>query len=193
MEELIESLGYLGAYLGAIMEGEILFITAIQMAQMGYMKFPLVLLAVFLGTISADWLFYLAGRTQGRRFMNRFPKLQSKFERMDQRMERYDTTLLFVYRFMYGFRIVLPVLFGARGIPPLRFALFNLLATSVWVALFGTLGYYFSDLVISKITAMQEYGWVFLLLVIGLVIYFAIGPIKKQNPNSNSNQNPNPK
>ncbi|MEM6376633.1 MAG: DedA family protein [Bacteroidota bacterium] len=177
MVDWIESFGYLGAFLGAIMEGEVLFLTAVQMSRLGYMNFYGVLIAVFTGTLTADWLFYWSGRTQGRKWIEKNQKLRAKFERMDRRMERYDGFLLFAYRFMYGFRIVLPALFGVRGIPPWRFGLMCLLSTTVWVALFGTLGYYFADLVIEKVKGAQEYGWIGLVLVVLLVLYFTFGPI----------------
>lgn len=177
MVDWIESFGYLGAFFGAIMEGEVLFLTAIQMAQLGYMNFYGVLAAVFTGTLTADWLFYLSGRTQGRKWVEKHQPLRAKFERMDRRMGRYDNVLLFAYRFMYGFRVVLPALFGIRGIPPWRFAIMSFLSTTVWVALFGTLGYYFADLLIQKVKGIQEYGWIGLVLVLLLVLYFTFGPI----------------
>lgn len=185
MVNWIESFGYLGAFLGAIMEGEVLFLTAIQMAQLGYMSFYGVLVAVFTGTLTADWLFYLSGRTQGQKWVEKHQGLRTKFERMDRRMERYDGFLLFAYRFMYGFRVVLPTLFGIRGIPPWRFAIMSLLSTTVWVALFGTLGYHFADLLIQKVKGIQEYGWVGLVLVILLVLYFTFGPSRLKRKKEN--------
>jgi membrane protein DedA with SNARE-associated domain len=180
MDTIIESLGYLGAYLGAILEGEILFLTAVQMATLGYLNFWGVLIAVFLGTLSADWLFYWAGRSQGKKYIQRFPRLQPRFERMDRRLQRFDSFFLFTYRFMYGFRIVLPVLFGVRGIAPWRFGLFSLVATSAWVALFGTLGYYFTDRIMGRIKIVQEYSWVGVILVIVLVLFFTFYPVQRE-------------
>jgi membrane protein DedA with SNARE-associated domain len=181
MQELLESLGYLGAYLGAIMEGELLFLTAIQLSTMGYLNYYGVLVAVFAGTLTADWLFYLSGRARGHRWISRYPKLEARFRRMDQRMVRYDGWLLFFYRFMYGFRIVLPALFGIRGIPPWRFGLFSLLATSGWTALFVSLGYYFSDWMLRSVKGFQEYGWIGLLFVLLLIIYFSWGSVSGKN------------
>ncbi len=180
MSELIESLGYLGAFLGSFMEGEILFLTAIQMAQLGYMHFPGVLLAVFLGTWTADWVFYWAGRSQGKRFIQRFPRLARKFQEMDQRLEKYDGLLLFVYRFMYGFRVVLPVLFGTRGIPPLRFGIYSGVACLIWVSLYGTIGYFFAELAMQQLEAYQDYAWIVLLVIVAVVIFFALKPIRRK-------------
>jgi membrane protein DedA with SNARE-associated domain len=185
MEELVQSLGYLGAYLGAIMEGEVLFLSAIQLSSLGYLNFYGVLASVFAGTLTADWLFYLSGRMWGNRWIQKYPKFKKRFIRMDQQMEKWDGILLFVYRFMYGFRIVLPALFGVRGIPPWKFGLFSLIATTVWVAIFGTLGYYFSDWIMQKVKGFQEYGWVGILLVVALVFYFALGSVTgKKESNS---------
>lgn len=177
MQELLESLGYLGAYLGAIIEGEVLFLTAIQLSMLGYMNYYGVLAAVFTGTLTADWLFYLSGRARGNKWIDRYPRLKARFLRMDQRMERYDGWLLFFYRFMYGFRIVLPALFGVRGIPPWKFGLFSGLATTCWTTVFGTLGYYFSDWLLEKVRGFQEYGWVAAVGVILLVVYLGWGSV----------------
>ena len=187
MEAWIESLGYLGAFLGAILEGEILFLTAVQMAQLGFLNFWGVLISVFLGTLVADWLFYWAGRSKGRHYIDRFPKLKPRFDRMDQRMNRFDGFFLIAYRFMYGFRVVLPVLFGVRGISPLRFGIFSFVATACWVAVFGTLGYYFTDLVMQKVELIQKYSWVGVILVVGLILFFTLGSLKKEEDKSQKN------
>jgi membrane protein DedA with SNARE-associated domain len=159
------------------MEGEVLFLTAIQLAGLGYLNYYGVLAAVFTGTLTADWLFYLSGKARGNKWIDKYPKLRVRFLSMDRSMERYDGWLLFFYRFMYGFRVILPALFGVRGISPWKFGLFSLLATSCWTAVYGTLGYYFSDWMLQKVKGIQEYGWIGVLLVAGLVIYFAWGSV----------------
>ena len=52
--------------------------------------------------------------------------------------------MLFVIgvRFMYGFRIIGPVLIGASRLPPSRFVPLNILGAILWATIFVMLGYF---------------------------------------------------
>ena len=137
-----ESLGYLGAFIGAIFEGEIAIVASLQATHVVYTNFYGILLAGFLGTISMDWFLYLNGRYNGRNYLNKRPKLQVRLDKMNLYMDRYTNWLLFFYRFMYGFRIALPLLFGLNSIPIRKFAIYSLISTVLWISLLGVLGHY---------------------------------------------------
>ncbi len=173
MPDWIESLGYLGAFLGAFLEGEILLLAAIQAAVAGYLNFFGVLLAFGLGTLAADWTFFLAGRRTGARYIERFPRLKPRFERMEGVVFANATILLLLYRFIYGFRIVLPVLFGlSKRISLRKFAVFSFVSTLLWIGVYGTLGYFFAEWLLERIEQLQQYVPYFFL---GILMVFLIG------------------
>ncbi|MEQ8706201.1 MAG: DedA family protein [Phaeodactylibacter sp.] len=173
MAEWISSLGYLGAFLGAVLEGEVAFLTAIQATRLGYLNFYYVLLAVFLGAQVVDWSLYLAGRKGGQKAIDRRPKLQFRFNQMSAAVEERSTLLLLVYRFMYGFRIVLPTLFGVAKVPVTRFAVFSFISTLLWVTIVGNLGFFFSEPLLYGLSAVKPYLPVLLaLLAIVAVLFF---------------------
>jgi membrane protein DedA with SNARE-associated domain len=157
MTEWIESLGYLGAFLGAVLEGELSFIAAVQATKMGYLNFNYVLLAVFLGAQAVDWTLYLTGKRGGQAAIDRRPKLKPRFEKMSEAVEQRATALLLAYRFMYGFRIVLPTLFGVVKVPLQRFALFSFISTLLWVLIIGHLGFFFSGPLLYLLGHIQAY------------------------------------
>jgi membrane protein DedA with SNARE-associated domain len=167
MAEWISSLGYIGAFLGAVLEGEVAFLTAIQATRLGYLNFYYVLLAVFLGAQAVDWSLYLAGRKGGQTAIDRRPKLQPRFNQMATAVEQRSTLLLLVYRFMYGFRIVLPTLFGVAKVPVIRFALFSFISTLLWVLIVGNLGLFFSEPLLHGLAALKSYLPAMLLLLTG--------------------------
>ncbi len=167
MAEWISSLGYLGAFLGAVLEGEVAFVTALQATRMGYLDFYYVLLAVFLGAQAVDWSLYLAGKRGGQAAIERRPKLKPRFEQMAGVVEQRSTLLLLGYRFMYGFRIVLPTLFGVVKISTRRFALFSFISTLLWVLIVGNLGFFFSGPLLSGLAKLQAY-WPLLLCLMML-------------------------
>jgi len=63
---------------------------------------------------------YLAGKQGGQAAIDQRPKLKPKFAQMSEAVEQRSTALLLAYRFIYGFRIVLPTLFGVVKVPVRR-------------------------------------------------------------------------
>ena len=160
---------YLSIFAGAVLEGELVYISAIQAAQAGYVDLYGAIAAFFLGTFCTDWFYFFTGRKQGRRYLERNEKLQLKAAKIDHLLARYGTLLLLSYRFIYGFRIVLPLLFGASKLSSRRFLLFSLLSTSIWVTVYGCVGYYFTHWLLEQLKSGRV-----LILVLGITLLVVV-------------------
>lgn len=160
-------LAYLSIFAGAALEGELVYISAIQAARAGYVDLTGAIIAFFLGTFCTDWFYFLTGRKQGRRFFERNEKLQRQAARIEHLMARHGTLLLLSYRFIYGFRIVLPLLFGMSSISRQRFLWFSLLSTSIWVSVYGWIGYYFTHWLLEQLKSGR-------VLILVLVLFFLV-------------------
>ena len=66
-------------------------------------------------------------------------------------MNKHGTLLLLSYRFIYGFRIVLPLLFGVRKLSRNHFLWFSLVSTSIWMSVYGWIGYYFTTWLLEQL------------------------------------------
>jgi len=170
MQDFLEVCGYLGAYLGVFVEGEILFLTAIITAQLGYLNFWGILLAVFLGAQTSDWTFFLLGRIKGQEFVEKRPKLRAKMDKMSLHLEGHPNLILLSYRFLLGFRIVIPLMIGLSNISTKKFALFSVLSTGFWISVYGSFGYFCAEALLSNFQAAQQYRWEIItgLIIIGL-------------------------
>ncbi len=157
---------YLSIFAGAVLEGELVYISAIQAAQAGYVDLYGAIAAFFLGTFCTDWFYFLTGRKQGRRYLDRNEKLQLKAAKIDHLLANYVTLLLLSYRFIYGFRIVLPLLFGASKLSSCRFLLFSLMSTIIWVSIYGWIGYYFTNWLLEQLKSGRV-----LILVLGITLF----------------------
>lgn len=166
---------YLSIFAGAVLEGELVYISAIQAAQAGYVDLYGAIAAFFLGTFCTDWFYFFTGRKQGRKYLERNEKLQIKAARIDHLLARYGTLLLLSYRFIYGFRIVLPLLFGASKLSSRRFLLFSLLSTSIWVAVYGWIGYYFTNWLLEQLKSGRV-----LILVLGITLFVVLIALVKR-------------
>jgi membrane protein DedA with SNARE-associated domain len=147
----LDLLKYLSVGVGAFLEGEIAYITAIQACVAGQLRWPVMLAFFFIGTLTADWFYFFLGRTQGITFLNRSPRLQKQAQHFQVWLTRYQWLMLLSYRFIYGFRVVLPAMFGIAQIPPRRFALMSILGALIWMGIYGLAGYLFSSWVLREI------------------------------------------
>jgi membrane protein DedA with SNARE-associated domain len=147
---------------GAFVEGEMFVALGGLAVHRGYLSLPAVLLAAFTGSLAGDQIAFHVGRLRGARLLARWPKLRERVDRAAARTTRYQGGLMVVFRFIYGFRIALPVVWGMRGVAPLRFLAFDLLGCAVWAATITSLGYLLGSAV-EQVLGELERGeaWLF--------------------------------
>lgn len=142
----MESLVYFSSFLGAALEGELSLVAALQTSYRGYTNLYGILLTAFAGTLTADWFFFLNGRYNAGPFLQKRPRMQSKVEKFNRSLDPYLYGLLLFYRFIYGFRMVLPLVFGLGPVSLKKFALFSLLSTTLWLGFVSLLGHFATNL-----------------------------------------------
>jgi membrane protein DedA with SNARE-associated domain len=88
-----------------------------------------------------------------------------------QLLHRWDAPLIIGIRFMYGLRIVGPIVIGSSGVAPRRFAFFNVVGAAIWAPLAGGLGYLFGhaiEALVGDLERFEEAGLIFI-VVAGLL------------------------
>lgn len=143
LDALIDSYGYAAVLVGTMLEGETVLVLAGFAARRGYLALSWVVLAAFVGGICGDQAFFFLGRSRGRKFLSSRPHLRSKLKKIEALMLKRRNALVLGFRFMYGFRAVVPLVVGMSGYPFRRFLLLDALGAIVWAALVGTAGYFF--------------------------------------------------
>ena len=53
----------------------------------------------------------------------------------------HQIPILLSYRFLYGFRIIIPVVIGMSGLRPARFLFYTIVAGVFWATVVSTMGY----------------------------------------------------
>jgi membrane protein DedA with SNARE-associated domain len=171
----IQEYGYLFIFAATLLEGETVVALAGFAAFEGYLTLEGVIFAAFLGGMIGDQVFFYFGRFRGTEFVNARPKLKERARKIHRLMERYQNLLIFGSRFMYGFRMLIPVLFGTSRVSGLRFLIFNLLGAAVWSAVFSSIGYFLGSAIETYITHFHRAEkYVLLGLLAGAGIVLAI-------------------
>lgn len=137
--------GYWVVLFGSMIEGESIILTACFLAYLGYLSIYKIAIISFFGTLFADQALYYLGHFYGMRGINklvkRYPKLEEPSKRAFTLLHDWGNWFILSFRFIYGIRIISPVVIGSGGISPRRFIPFNILAALVWTAISCTGGY----------------------------------------------------
>ena len=145
--EWIAAYGYLAVFVGCLLEGETLLVIAGIAAHEGKLSLPLVILTAFIAGTLGDQILYWIGRRFGAPVLGKWSSKSQQVRRINHFLERFDAALIFGVRFMYGIRLVGPVVIGASHVQPARFAVLNVLGAAVWAPLVAGTGYVFGHLI----------------------------------------------
>lgn len=163
MQEFIETWGYVAVFLGSMIEGESIIFVAGFLAHEGYLSLPKIIIVSFLGTLLADQALYHVGRHYGNHVIDKFPSFKPRADKAFQLLRRYDTVFILSFRFIYGIRIISPVIIGSSGVGVKRFLLLNFVAALIWSIGSCVLAYFFAHLIMDKLELLPK-------IILGLVL-----------------------
>ncbi len=142
---LIQNYGYILVFFFTLLEGETVVALAGFVAYQGYLNIYYVALIAIVGGFLGDQGYFYFGKYKGKQFLASRPKFLERINRVHRLIERHQNWLIFGSRFMYGFRVVLPIAFGTANIKQLKFLVFNLMGATVWGIFFSVGGYLLGD------------------------------------------------
>lgn len=171
LQNFIHEYGYLTVFLGAMIEGESIILTASALAAREVLSIGWVMVLTFTGTLLADQMIYFLGVRYGPsavgKLRRKFPSWNPSIDRGLAFLKRKETAYILSFRFIYGIRIISPFLIGAQGVPFRRFSLLNILSALIWTVISCALGYFLGTLLEDRI---QHLEW----FVLGIFVFVFI-------------------
>lgn len=166
--------GYWAVFFGCLLEGETILILGGMAAHQHLLHLWPVIGWASLGGMLGDQLLFWSGRYFGGRLLPRLQKKQASIERVTGLITRYPSTSVFAVRFLYGMRLVGPVVIGASGLSPLRFTLLNAVGAVVWATLFASAGYWAGEALEGLLGNLKPYRLPIALGVLVLAVVIAV-------------------
>ena len=78
-------------------------------------------------------------------------------------LDRHQVLLILGFRFLYGLRVVTPIVLGASRIAPVRFLVLNMAGALAWSLVIGVMGYLFGNALEVLIGDVRRYElWLFI-------------------------------
>jgi membrane protein DedA with SNARE-associated domain len=168
MQQFLDQYGYLALMFGTFFEGETAILIASSLIHKGVFELPYTILFAFAGSFISDWIYYLVGRLNGKYFINQKPKLKQLADPITNLFNRYQLQLLLSYRFLYGFRVVIPVIIGMSGFHPSRYLFYTIISGLIWATIVTSIGYTIGSLFQLEASSFEDN---FLFVVIGFTTF----------------------
>lgn len=162
-----------GTFLGFILPGDTLLITAGLLASKGYINLWLLLIFGSIAAILGDSVGYWFGRKLGPRLFVRDDSFLFKKRYLDQAKKFYDKhgkKTIIIGRFLAGIRMFAPILAGATQMKYSTFLTYNIIGGIFWVCSLSLLGFFLGE----TIPGIDRY---ILPIIIGVFVASFIPPI----------------
>jgi membrane protein DedA with SNARE-associated domain len=182
MEEILINLlkeyGYVILFLWSILEGEMGLIMGGILAHTGDMQYFMTVFVAGLGGFTGDQIYFYIGRFNKGYIQRKLHTQRRKFAIAHLLLKKYGWPIIFMQRYMYGLRTVIPMSIGITKYSGKRFALINLLSAWVWAAITVTPAYIFGKEILVALGYAKQH-WYLALPVAAGFIYAMITYFKK--------------
>ncbi len=186
--EFIKDWGYIAVFLGALVEGESIVLTASALAYAGFLDIYMVAAVAFFSTVFAEQSCYLIGRHYGPGLFDKFPRFKPAADKAFSILKRIDVWFILTCRFIYGIRTVSPLVIGASGIPLKKFIPLNILAAGIWASISCAGGYYLGEVIMENADIIKQLSQNVGRIVLAIFVIVA-GMITFIKYRKNSNKN----
>ncbi len=157
MEDSIARLGYLGVLLGTFIEGETTILLAGIFAKFGYLKLREVIIFSCIGTFIGDCSFFFLGKFFGNTVIERYEFFRTRTRLSSNIIHEYRHLILFIMRFLAGFRSIILLLLGCANVKASRFLIIDFLSSIVWSVAISLIGYSFANVVYIFVSDIKGY------------------------------------
>jgi len=155
-----------------VIEGELGLIMAGIMCHTGDMQLLPSIFVAGLGGFSGDQIYFLIGRYSKRYIHKKLRKHRRKFAIAHLMLKRYGWPIIFMQRYLYGLRTVIPMSIGLTRYSAKKFAFINLLSAWVWAAITIMLAYLLGEKLLLLLKIAKAH-WYFALPVAGAFLFGA--------------------
>ncbi len=180
--EALQEYGYIILFLWSVLEGELGLIMAGTMVHTGHMNMGLAIFIAGLGGFTGDQIYFYIGR-YNKKFIHKYMhKHRRKFAIAHLLLKKYGWPIIFIQRYLYGLRTVIPMSIGLTRYDAKKFALINFISAQVWAAITIVLAYIFGEQILKILEYTKEH-WYFA-LPLAAALFFGITYIFKSLENS---------
>lgn len=159
MTELLLTYRYIIVFFGSIFEGDATLLGASFLAHRHLMSFAAVLATAGAATILWNELIFYLSRRNGKDFLQKRVGRHPKYDRVQRWVRRRSVVLLLFSRYIFGFRLAIPVACGATGMRPATFTLVNAAGAVLWAVPVGCIAFFLGNVLETFWRDVRRWEW----------------------------------
>ncbi|NPA28599.1 MAG: DedA family protein [Epsilonproteobacteria bacterium] len=164
--DALKEYGYIILFIWSVMEGELGLVMAGTMSHTGDMHLPLAVFVAGLGGFTGDQIYFWIGRYNKKLLTRYLKKHRRKFALAHLLLQKYGWPVIFIQRYLYGLRTVIPMSIGLTRYSAKKFALINFISAQIWAAITIVLAYIYGEEILQVIE-WAKHHWYFALPLAG--------------------------
>jgi len=173
MEELIRDWGYIILFLYSFGGGFLALVVAGILSFSGELNIFVTILVAGAANLMGDQFLFTIARKNKSQAKQMMQKHRRKIAMAHLMMKKYGSWVIFLQKYIYGIKTLIPLAMGLTKYDYKKFFLFNIFATAIWAVLIGTASYMMGDLVYTYIEEFKTYGLAFVAIILfGVFLLF---------------------
>ena len=186
MEDMLSNMvtyGYIGLFLYSLGGGFVALMAAAVLASQGKMDIGIVLSVAFIANFVGDTLLFYMARYHKNDMMNYLRTHRRKLALSHLLMKRHGAWVIYMQKFVYGIKTLIPLAIGITKFPFVKFTINNFFATIVWVIVVGLGSYLAGNVLMSGYQVIADRPYlapVILFTIAGLIWFYMSWAIKKR-------------
>ncbi|WP_320033355.1 DedA family protein [Halarcobacter sp.] len=186
---LLKTYGYIILFAWSILEGEVGLIMAGLLSHSGHMNLYLAIFVAGLGGFAGDQIYFYIGRFNKAYVHKNFKGQRRKFALAHLLLIKYGWPIIFIQRYMYGMRTIIPISIGLTRYSAKMFAFINLISAWCWAAITIVPAWYFGEEILIVLGWVKDHWYFaapFAIIISGSIVYYFHKVTQKKEKNFES-------
>lgn len=158
---------------GVIVEGDATIVTASFLAHRGYLALGMVMALAAMTSATMNQIYFRVGRRHG---VDRVAKAEGRplFATILRHTRKHAIWLVLISRFIFGFRMAIPMTVGALGMGAVKFLIADVCGAVLWAVGLGLTGYAAGRAGEFILTDIKGNEWTVALVLAALTVSWTI-------------------
>jgi membrane protein DedA with SNARE-associated domain len=170
LESFIQEWGYVALFLYSFGGGMLGLAIAGFFAFSGDLNIYYVILVAFVSNFLGDQFLFTIARNNKEYAKTMMKKHQRKIALSHLMMRKYGSIVIFIQKYLYGIKTLIPLAMGLTKYDNKKFMLFNLLSSFLWALIVGYTAFTLGNIFIDLLNEYKIYG-IAILVIIALVVF----------------------
>ncbi len=179
----LSTYGYIGLFLYSLGGGFVGILAAGVLSYAGKMDISSSIAIAFVANFIGDMLLFYMSRYQKSDIMTYLHKHRRKLALSHVLMKKYGSWVIFIQKYVYGIKTLIPLAIGLTKYDLKRFTLLNFFASAIWAVVVGYGSYISGKSLMSAYEAVADKPYlapVILLSFGGLIWWYMASTTKKR-------------